>query len=101
MAGVNSLPIIIAQCNAIISLVDDQYHTRAWCSVEVMMVQALRRSYDLHLWYEHVLLPQGHEHGILRKGPIDLKIVMADKFLTFENDRPKVLFLEKQSKLLG
>ncbi|KAI6122377.1 hypothetical protein EDD16DRAFT_1572188, partial [Pisolithus croceorrhizus] len=35
--GVAALPMIIAQCNALISLVDDAYHTRAWCSVEVMM----------------------------------------------------------------
>ncbi|KAK3991251.1 hypothetical protein QBC44DRAFT_263383 [Cladorrhinum sp. PSN332] len=103
-AGVNALPLITAQCNVVISLTDDEYHARAWCSVEVMMVQALRRSYNLHLWYEHVLPPPGSEPGTaatLREGPIDLKIVMADKLLTFENDRPKVLFLEKQSRLLG
>ncbi|KAI6141989.1 hypothetical protein BKA82DRAFT_19790 [Pisolithus tinctorius] len=51
--GVAALPMIIAQCNALISLVDDAYHTRAWCSVEVMMVQTLRKSYNLHMWYEH------------------------------------------------
>ncbi|KAK4231023.1 hypothetical protein QBC38DRAFT_382758 [Podospora fimiseda] len=102
MAGVNALPIIIAQCNAIISLTDDEYHSRAWCSVEVMMVQALKKSYNLHLWYEHVISPE-HKRGsgTLREGPVGLKIVMANKFLTFETDRPKVLFLEKQSKLLG
>ncbi|KAK4460087.1 Tetratricopeptide repeat protein 28 [Cladorrhinum samala] len=103
MAGVNALPIIIAQCNAVISLVSDDYYSRAWCSVEVMMVQTLRKSYNLHLWYEHV--PQDPEGqvvgGTLREGPIGLEIVMAEKFLTFEDDRPKVLFLEKQSKLLG
>ncbi|KAI6099025.1 hypothetical protein F5141DRAFT_1144170 [Pisolithus sp. B1] len=97
--GVNALPMIIAQCNALISLVDDAYHTRAWCSVEVMMVQTLRRSYKLHMWYEHVL--SGSDGGTLREGPMDWQIDMKDKQLTYETDRPKVLFLERQSKLLG
>ncbi|KIK16076.1 hypothetical protein PISMIDRAFT_637576 [Pisolithus microcarpus 441] len=97
--GVAALPMIIAQCNALISLVDDAYHTRAWCSVEVMMVQTLRRSYNLHMWYEHV--PSDSDGGTLREGPIDWQVVMKDKQLTYESDRPKVLFLERQSKLLG
>ena len=74
MPGVSALPMILAQCNAVISLVDDKYHNRAWCSVEVMMA---------------------------REGPMDLEVVMAEKQLTFGEDRPKVLFLERQSKLLG
>ncbi|KAG6332457.1 hypothetical protein ID866_6632 [Astraeus odoratus] len=101
MPGVSALPMIIAQCNALISLVDETYHTRAWCSVEVMMVQTLKKSYNLHLWYQHVLSETGPDGGTLREGPIDLQIVMADKQLSFEEDRPKVLFLERQSKLLG
>jgi len=107
MPGVSALPMILAQCNAVISLVDDQYHNRAWCTVEAMMVQTLKKSYNLHLWYEHVLVQpdENNEEGggkwILREGPMDLKAVMAEKQLTFEEDRPKVLFLERQSKLLG
>lgn len=107
MPGVSALPMILAQCNAVISLVDDKYHNRAWCSVEVMMAQTLKKSYNLQLWYEHVLEQpdQNREEGdggwILREGPTDLEVVMADKQLTFEEDRPKVLFLERQSKLLG
>lgn len=107
MPGVSALPMILAQCNAIISLVDDQYHSRAWCSVEVMMAQTLKRSYNLHLWYEHVLVQpdqnqeDGDERWILREGPMNLEVLMADKQLTYEEDRPKVLFLERQSKLLG
>ncbi|KAI6033700.1 hypothetical protein BKA83DRAFT_4179937 [Pisolithus microcarpus] len=97
--GVAALPMIIAQCNALISLVDDAYHTRAWCSVEVMMVQTLRRSYNLHMWYEHV--PSDLDGDTLREGPIDWQVIMKDKQLTYESDRPKVLFLERQSKLLG
>ncbi|KKZ63060.1 hypothetical protein EMCG_02561 [[Emmonsia] crescens] len=109
--GVSALPMILVQCDAVISLFDDTYHQRAWCSVEVMMVQTLRKSYSQHLWYEQVLAPQsqgdddagesGNEKWILREGPIELKIVMAEKQLTFEEDRTKVLFLERQSRLLG
>lgn len=107
MPGVSALPMIVAQCNAVISLLDDEYHTRAWCSVEAMMVQTLRRSYGLHLWYEHVLLSPdkitsgGVERGYLEQPPLDLEISMAEKNLSFEEDRSKVLFLERQSKLLG
>lgn len=104
MRGVSALPMIIAQCNAVISLVDDKYHSRAWCSVEAMMIQTLKKSYKMHLWYEHQL-PQKHDGeedaGGLREGPLDLHIFMEEKDLTFESDRPKVLFLERQSKLLS
>ena len=107
MPGVSALPMILAQCDAVISLIDDNYHQRAWCSVEVMMVQTLRRSYDLHLWYYHVLVQSDEDKPVdcdkwdLREGPMDLEVIMAEKQLTFEEDRPKVLFLERQSQLLG
>jgi hypothetical protein len=32
--GINALPLIVAQCNAMISLTDATYLTRAWCGVE-------------------------------------------------------------------
>ncbi|KAI6122378.1 hypothetical protein EDD16DRAFT_1572193 [Pisolithus croceorrhizus] len=51
------------------------------------------------MWYEHVL--SDSDRGTLREGPMDSQIVMKDKQLTYESDRPKVLFLERQSKLLG
>ncbi|KAM7197775.1 hypothetical protein V8F20_006448 [Naviculisporaceae sp. PSN 640] len=103
MRGVSALPMILAQCNAVISLVDDEYYTRAWCSVEVMVAQTLAKNYGLHLWYEHVYDggPEKDPRGTLRPGPLDMEIVMADKLLSFERDRPKVLFLERQSRLLG
>lgn len=72
-----------------------------------MMVQALKTSYRLHSWYEHVpvrtLNESGDDHAawILREGPIDLQVIISEKELTFEQDRPKVLFLERQSRLLG
>lgn len=104
MRGVSALPMILAQCNAVISLVDEEYYTRAWCSVEVMVAQTLAKNYGLHLWYEHVYdeAPEkAQSRGTLRQGPLDMEIVMADKLLSFEWDRPKVLFLERQSRLLG
>jgi tetratricopeptide (TPR) repeat protein len=103
LPGVSALPLIVAQCDALISLVDDTYYERAWCSVEVMMMQILVKSYNIHLWYEHVLVTtnEGVEMSYLRKGPMDMEITMAEKVLTFEADRPKILFLERQSRLLG
>lgn len=99
--GVSALPILLAQCNAVISLIDEEYHTRAWCSVEVAMVQQLRESYKLHLWYEQKDYESLSLEQSLIRGPDNLVINMAEKHLTYESDRPKVLFLERQSKLLG
>lgn len=107
MPGVSALPMIVAQCDAVISLVDDDYYTRAWCTVEATIVQTLRRSYHMHLWFEQVPLrpesktTQAGERWCLRAAPWNLEFSMADKGLTFEEDRPKVMFLERQSKLLG
>ncbi|KAI1380769.1 hypothetical protein F4677DRAFT_441103 [Hypoxylon crocopeplum] len=106
--GVAALPINLAQCNAMISLVENDYYRRAWCSVEALMVQTLKRAYHLHLWYQHVpTQPDDGEQGqnksqyTLREGPMDMEIAVADKGLTYEDDRPKVLFLERQTKLLA
>ena len=91
--------MILSQCNAVISLVDDRYYTRAWCSLEVLMVQTLTRSYGLHLWYEHVAAGDGGWE--LRPGPVDLRIDMAEKMVMVEADRAKILFLERQVALFG
>jgi hypothetical protein len=90
----------LAQCNAMISLIDEQYYERSWCCIEVLMVQTLNKAYGLHLWYEHTIDSSSGE-GSLRPGPMDLKISMADKNVTFEADKPKLLFLERQMRLLG
>lgn len=79
------------QCDAIIGLVDDEYHTRAWCSVEALLVQTIKKSYGMHYWYEQVKTAEG---WALQEGPIDLEISIAEKTLSFEKvDRPKVMFL--------
>ncbi|KAJ5015267.1 hypothetical protein K4K57_000404 [Colletotrichum sp. SAR 10_99] len=100
-AGVSALPMIVAQCDAMISLVDDQYFGRGWCCVEVMMAQTLRNAYGIS-WLEHVHQDE-HEYGSgWRLGEAENReIVMKDKLLTYEEDRSKVLFLERQSKLWG
>ncbi|KAL2753133.1 hypothetical protein ACRALDRAFT_1036735 [Sodiomyces alcalophilus JCM 7366] len=103
--GVAALPMILAQCDAMISLVDSEYYDRGWCSVEVIMAQTLRNSYGIHHWYEHLWLPAESGDGgggrwQLREAA-NQEIVMKDKLLTFEEDRSKVMFLERQSKLLG
>ncbi|KAL8734615.1 MAG: hypothetical protein Q9181_003149 [Wetmoreana brouardii] len=73
MLGVSALPMIVTQCDAVISLIDDRYYNRAWCCVEAMMVQTLRKSYGLHLWHEHVQGKDG-EHSSLRAGPVGLQL---------------------------
>ena len=105
MSGIAALPMIIAQCNALISLVDANYYNRAWCSVEVMMIQALRRTYNLHSWFEHVANTEASKSGgnynwTLKKESSDFDIDLTTKQLRFEHDWSKVKFLERQCKLL-
>lgn len=107
-SGVAALPLVIAQCDAIVSLVDAEYYSRGWCAVEVMIAQTLRASFGIHQWWEHVPatagvdapasgVQTGSELRVAESKEIDMK----DKLLSFESDRPQVLFLERQSKLLG
>ncbi|KAJ4985129.1 hypothetical protein SVAN01_09356 [Stagonosporopsis vannaccii] len=99
--GVAALPMNLAQCNAMISLTDEDYYNRSWCCVEVLILQVLRKAYDgLYLWYEHIDHPTGAEKP-LRPGPANLVIDMSTKDVTDERDRPKLLFLERQMRLLG
>lgn len=99
-SGVSALPIIIAQCDAVISLLDNDYFDRAWCCVEAMMIQAMRSWRYLHQWYQHLEPVGGVGSGVLtNKSPVYLD--MKNKKLTYETDRPKVLFLERQTKLLS
>lgn len=112
-AGVSALPIIITQCDVVISLVDDMYYQRAWCCVEAMMVAELDRSYlsrSIHRWYEHMPAAaaspeQTDEANDVRGWTLQpargVQLDMRDKKLTYEHDRAKVMFLERQSRLLG
>ena len=120
--GVSALPILITQCDAVISLVDDSYYDRAWCCVEALMIAQLRistrySSVNVHKWFEHVPKSIDNDSGseinnkggsdqknwILRQTDADLyqDLAMKDKKLTYEKlDRPKVMFLERQAKLV-
>ncbi|KAH9858736.1 hypothetical protein C2E23DRAFT_880176 [Lenzites betulinus] len=95
-AGVNALLFNLMQCDAVISLVDETYYSRAWCSVEVLMVQTLRLAWRLHLWYVYDISQEK-----LEEGPLDFEVNMRGTQLSFEQERPMIEFLERQSKLLG
>ncbi|TKA64302.1 hypothetical protein B0A55_09779 [Friedmanniomyces simplex] len=100
--GIAALPFYVAQCNAMISLVDDQYYERAWCAVEVLIMQTLRESYKQHVWYEHRLHRPKSDRtaGLLEHGS-DMKLKPTTLKLSFERDRLNVEFLERQNLLLG
>lgn len=73
------------------------------------MIQTLKKAYDVHLWYEHVAVESddedmkraGDKRWILRKTRTDRDINLAEKKLNVESNRPRVMFLERQSRLLG
>lgn len=107
MPGVFALPLILAQSDAVISLVDEEYYTRAWCLVEAQFIKTLVQSYHLHLWYQQAVVVKDTDTSeseleyTLTRGPVDREFNLAGAKISFEIDRPRVLFLERQSKLLG
>jgi hypothetical protein len=64
------------------------------------MIQTLGKAYGIHLWYEHADDDKS-PNGSLHTGPWDKEINLRDKQVTMESDRPKLLFLERQTRLLG
>ena len=100
-----ALPLNLAQCNSVITLADEEYESRAWCSVEALLAHTLRESYHQHTWYEQVLTSDGDNNRQafkLQQGWFDMTSPMSEKRLRFEeDDRPKVVFLERQRYLLG
>ncbi|GAB7361058.1 hypothetical protein MBLNU230_g1098t1 [Neophaeotheca triangularis] len=102
--GIDALPLLVTQCDAMISLVDETYYERAWCAVEVLLIRELVQSYGSHVWWEHILnSPQTDLiHGTLQKGGVGRDFDVSRLKLTREEeDRPKLDFLVRQSKLLG
>ncbi|KAI0127475.1 hypothetical protein BJ170DRAFT_701947 [Xylariales sp. AK1849] len=97
--GVAALPMCIAQCSAMISIVDEIYYERAWCCVEVITIRALQRSYNAHSWFEYEY-DAGQGQRVLRDGRVDETLSVASARVTLESDRPKLMFLERQAKLL-
>lgn len=88
-----------------ISLVDDTYFNRAWCAVEVLVMQTLM-TYGHHKHLEHQLQGSG---GVLGR------LVASDRLsevqdvarndlkygITEAQDRASVRFLARQSELLA
>lgn len=97
--GVAALPICITQCDAMISMVDDSYYERAWCCVEVLAMRRLQKSYGMHQWWEYMYdCKQGKR--VLRPGRPGREPDVAAAKVTFDSDRPKLAFLERQVKLM-
>lgn len=75
------------------------------------MIKRLKNSYNIHLWYEQpniteevgtvADMPHCVTYGKLRDGPMGLDIRLTEKSLSFEYDREKIMFLERQSRLLA
>ncbi|KAI1340063.1 hypothetical protein F5Y15DRAFT_62956 [Xylariaceae sp. FL0016] len=105
LPGIVALPLIIAQCNAMISLVDETYHTRAWCCLEVQLISTLMKSYGIHKWYEQVPMASKREEVqeleySFRPGELTTPLPVAVAHLSKESDRPKLMFLERQIRFL-
>lgn len=82
-----------------ISMVDDSYYERAWCCVEVLAMRRLQKSYDMHQWWEYMYdCKQGKR--VLRPGRPGREPDVAAAKVTFDSDRPKLAFLERQVKLM-
>ncbi|KAK4211284.1 hypothetical protein QBC37DRAFT_446414, partial [Rhypophila decipiens] len=96
--GVSALPLIIAQCDAVITLQDDDYFDRAWCCVEALLTQTLREIYHVHSWFQQV--PDESGRWELRYMEPISRLTLAGTKLTHESDRAKVMFLERQCGLL-
>jgi hypothetical protein len=95
--------------NMVISIFDDhEYYDRAWCALEVAVIQTLGQSYGKHQWYEYRPSPEPAENPRcnkewrLWKGNFNAKSTgnITDKKLSVDDDRPKITFLERQIKLL-
>lgn len=97
--GIAALLMSLAQCNAMISLMDENYYERSWCSVEALMIHTLRKAYGKHIWYEH-RIDRSTGREVLQEGPRSLEVDLAQTELSLEADRPQLVFLERQTRLL-
>lgn len=110
LPGILALPMIIAQCNTLISLLDDSYYDRAWCSLETLLIRTLQKRYKLHSWYEHraqgtpsgVAVQSSNDSWILRPGNNrpSVEVSSTHKHLSVEDDRSYLLFLEQLVEIL-
>ena len=104
MRGVNSLAAVIRQVDAVISLVDDSYFERAWCSVEVAFTQRLRGKNGVPLWYvdeevRPISANSAAASHLVEAKPVECAGPDLLK-LSYETDRPTVKFLFLQASLI-
>lgn len=100
--GIRALPLIIAQCDAMISIIDCNYPTRAWCAIEVSMMQTLRDSYGMHEHFNY----STDDVGIAQLVRADTVPPIQDNLkglkLSFPDvDGPIVKFLARQIQIMG
>ena len=107
--GVNSLAAVIRQVDAVISLVDEEYYTRAWCSVEIAFAQRLRSRNQVPHWFLETSLTSSRGQGDLSDADYSSVVahhperVLGDPNtlnISFEKDRPSVRFLFLQASLI-
>lgn len=88
-----------------VTLADEEYESRAWCSVEALLAHTLQECYSGHTWYEQIpdgIGEDGRQAFKLQHGQLRSAIPMSEKRLRFEEeDRPKIVFLERQRHLLA
>jgi len=90
-----------------ISLVDDfteeGYYHRAWCCTEALIMETLERSYQAHFRFEHVLTDvhvSPIEGRVVKPRQLSGGLLPSQQKLSVEKDRPKIEWLEQQTKLL-
>jgi hypothetical protein len=88
-----------------ISIVDTEYHERAWCAVETMMFKTLRESSKSYVWYEHITHDSNtiEPYGSLQHVPLKIErsIRPGSMALSVESDRRYINFLQRQTMLIG
>lgn len=99
----------VAQCDAMLCLYDDEFFSRAWCAVEVLMLQTLEDSYGYHKRWEHHLIDPTND-------PIRGRLVQHNRLQEVRRieeddhsfrlsreveDRPTVRFLARQTRILA
>ncbi|SMR57060.1 unnamed protein product [Zymoseptoria tritici ST99CH_1E4] len=100
--GIDSLPMAVLQCDVMISLEDDEYYNRAWCAVEVRLMQELIGAYHKHERWSHRLLSgESTADGLLERSQEHSEVPITSLAVTVKGDLPKIDFLMRQSKLLG
>lgn len=92
----------VLQCDVMISLEDDEYYNRAWCAVEVRLMQELIGAYHKHERWSHRLLSgESTADGLLERSQEHSEVPITSLSVTVKGDLPKIDFLMRQSKLLG